>query len=70
MIHEQFNTDNMRKINEDDFVSYTIAGNGWNVTVPTFKKALKQWDEIPHGTLYGNKPNGDRAVIDSREPAN
>ena len=60
----------MRKINEDDFVSYTIAGNGWNVTVPTLKKALKQWDEIPHGTLYGNKPNGDRAVIDSREPVN
>lgn len=60
----------MRKINEDDFVSYTIAGNGWTVTVPTLKKALKQWDEIPHGTLYGNKPNGDRAVIDSREPAN
>lgn len=60
----------MRKINEDDFVSYTIAGNGWKVTVPTLKKALKQWDEIPHGTLYGNKPNGDCAVIDSREPVN
>ena len=60
----------MRKINEDDFVSYTIIGSGCTVTVPTLKKALKQWDEIKRGTLYGNKPNGDRAVIDSREPAN
>ena len=60
----------MRKINENDFVSYTIVGNGWSFNTATLTKALKQWDEISRGTLYGNKPNGDRAVIDSREPAN
>lgn len=56
----------MRKINENDFVDYTISGNGWNFTVTKFQDALKQWKDIAHGTLYGNKPNGDRAVIDSR----
>ena len=56
----------MRKINEQDFVDFTIVGNGWSLTVATLKSALAQWKDIPHGTLYGNKPNGYQSVIDSR----
>ena len=56
----------MRKINEYDYVSFTISGNGWNMTLFKFAEALKQWGKVPHGTLFGNKQNGDRSVIDSR----
>lgn len=56
----------MLKINEEDFVNFTIVGNGWSVTVATFKSARKQWDEMEYGQLVGNKPNGDKTIIDSR----
>ena len=55
----------MRKINENDFVDYTISGNGWNCTVTTFQKALREFNNIKSDcTLYGNKPDGTRAIID------
>lgn len=55
----------MRKINEEEFISFTIQ-NGWSLTVYTLKKALKQYDELTTGTLYGNRPDGTRAIIDSK----
>ena len=56
----------MRKINENDYVDFTIAGNGWTLTVSTFKNALREWNHIAGGTLYGNRPNGTHAIIDSK----
>lgn len=58
----------MRKINENDYISFTIhiKRNGCNITFNTLKNAIKEWNNIGAGTLYGNKPNGDRAVLDSR----
>lgn len=56
----------MRKINENDFVDYTIVGNGWSLTVNTFNKALREWNNLQSGTLYGNKPDGTRAIIDEK----
>lgn len=56
----------MRKINENDYVDFTISGNGWNLTVSTFNKALREWNNLTAGTLYGNRPNGTRAIIDSK----
>lgn len=58
----------MRKINEKDFVDFTIAGPGWSFTVSSFKYVLSEWKEITRTgfTLYGNKPNGDRCIIDSK----
>ena len=58
----------MRKINETDYVNFTIAGNGWTLTVSTFKSALREWENVdgPGCTLYGNKPDGTRAIIDSK----
>lgn len=56
----------MRKINENDFVDYTIIWNNNTFTVSKLSDALKKWKDFAHGTLYGNKPNGQRAVIDSR----
>ncbi len=58
----------MRKINEDDYVNFTIAGNGWTLTVSAFKGALREWKNLAGSgcTLYGNRPNGTRAIIDSK----
>lgn len=56
----------MRKINEKDYVDFTISGNGWNLTVSTFNKAMREWNNLTSGTLYGNRSNGTRAIIDSK----
>ena len=57
----------MRKINENDYVSYTIAGNGWSLTVSTLKNAMREWNNIGgSGTFYGNKSNGTRAILASK----
>lgn len=58
----------MRKINETDYVSFTIniARNGVNITLNTFKSALREYGNITAGTLYGNKADGSRAIIDSK----
>lgn len=57
----------MRKINENDYVNFTIAGNGWSCTVASFAGALKQYHDVGRGcTLYGNKPDGTRAIIDAQ----
>ena len=55
----------MRKINEKDYVSFTIS-KGWNLTVHKWKTALKEWNNVTSGTLYGNKPDGTRAIIDTK----
>jgi len=55
----------MRKIKESEFVSYTINA-GWNLTVHTLKSALKEFNNIPSGVLYGNKADGTRAILDSK----
>lgn len=58
----------MRKINKDEFRSYTIAGSGWSLLVYTLNNALKQWGNITGDgyTLYGNRPNGTRAILDTK----
>jgi len=55
----------MRKIDEKEFVSYTVS-NGWSLTVFTLKDALKHFNDLSAGTLYGNKPDGTRAILDSK----
>lgn len=58
----------MRKINENDYVNFTIVGPGWSLTVADFETALGEWKDITKSgcTLYGNKPDGMRAIIDSK----
>lgn len=58
----------MRKINKDEFRSYTIAGSGWSMLVYKLNNALKQWGDITGDgyTLYGNRPNGTRAILDTK----
>lgn len=56
----------MIKIKESDFVNFTIAGSGWSLTVHKLYDALREWDKMQSGTLYGNKPDGMRAIIDSK----
>lgn len=55
----------MRKINENDYVSFTIS-KGWNLTVYEWKTALKEWNNLTSETLYGNKPDGTRAILDTK----
>ena len=57
----------MRHINENDYVDYTIAGNGWTYTISSFQTALKEFNALEYGTLYGNKPDGTRAILDSKQ---
>lgn len=58
----------MRKINENDYVSFTIhiTRNGCNITLYRLKDALKEYDTIGSAILYGNKVDGTRAIIDSK----
>lgn len=56
----------MRKINEKEFEDFTIVGNGWSLTVTTFIKALREWNNLASGTLYGNKPDGTSCILDSK----
>lgn len=58
----------MRKINENDYVDFTITGPGWSLTVANFKNAVGEWKDITRTgcTFYGNKPDGMRAIIDSK----
>lgn len=58
----------MRKIIENNYVDFTITGPGWSLTVTTFRKALVQWKDLTLSgcTFYGNKPDGTRAIIDSK----
>jgi hypothetical protein len=57
----------MRKVNEDKFVSYTIVRNGSQVTFFRFLDVLRIWKDYGAGSiLYGNKPNGERAILDSK----
>ena len=55
----------MRQINEKDYVSFTIS-NGWNFTTSSWASALAQWNKMNGGVLYGNKPDGTRAILDSK----
>lgn len=56
----------MRKINENDYVNFTICGNGWSCTISSFATALRQWKDMKSGTLMGTKTDGTNAIIDSK----
>lgn len=57
----------MRKIDEKNYVSYTIhiKRNGCNVTFNTLSGALREWTNIDGGILYGNKADGEKAILDT-----
>ena len=56
----------MKKVNPNDFESYTIVGSGWSFTVHNWDKAKGEWAQMRFGTLYGNKPDGKQVVIDNK----
>lgn len=57
----------MKQIDTTKYVSYTIAGAGFNFTVFGLQKALKERDGFSFGTLYGTKFDGTRDVLDKKE---
>lgn len=59
---------------EKVFVDYTIAGNGWAYTFQSFQRALEKFNAfnnlafgIDNITLYGNKPDGTRVILDTKK---
>lgn len=56
----------MRKIDENKYVNYTIAGDGWSYTIHQLPDALREWKGMRYGTFYGNKPDGSRAILDTK----
>lgn len=50
-------------IDHSKFVSYTLTFNGCNFTTHNYESALKQYASVPHGTIYGNKPDGTQTMI-------
>ena len=55
----------MKKINEADFVSFTIE-KGWSLTMFSIGAAVREFAQLSHGNLYGNKPDGSRELLDSK----
>lgn len=57
----------MRYVDENQFSSYTISRNGSNVTFCQLATVLPVWRSFGSGSvLYGNKPDGTRAILDSK----
>lgn len=56
----------MKQFKPDDFVSFTVARNGWSFTLYSWEKMKTEWHNTPSGTLYGNKANGEREQLDAR----
>lgn len=56
----------MRHINENDYESFTVDAGGWTYTAFTLNTALKEFNALEYGILYGNKPDGTRAILDSK----
>lgn len=56
----------MRKVNEENYESFSIVGNGWQFKVYSWQKAKAEWHNMKYGTLYGNKPDGSKVIIDSK----
>ena len=57
----------MRRINENEFVNYTIVANGWSLTLGQASKAKREYDGLTcSATLYGNKPDGTQIMLENK----
>lgn len=56
----------MRKIKEEEFTTFTIKGQGWSITLHSFKRAQSEWRGLQEkATLIGNKQDGTQVIIDT-----
>lgn len=56
----------MKKINENDYIGFILECPGF-MYHGTFKNVMRIFEErAGKCTVYGIKPNGDRAVIESK----
>ena len=53
-------------IDHSKFVSYTLNFNGVNFITTNYDRAVKQLQNLAHGTIYGNKDDGTRTMIDNK----
>lgn len=58
----------MKRVNEKHYSDYTIVAPGWTLTLSNFKNVLTEWTRLDRAgcTLYGNKPDGTRAILDTK----
>lgn len=56
----------MKKIETEKYAEYQYIGPGYSVTMRSAKEMAKLFDSSLHGTLYGIKHNGERAIIDQK----
>lgn len=57
----------MRKINEKDFLSFTVETRSFKLTVHKVADAVRYFNDWNgSATIYGNKPDGGRAILDSK----
>lgn len=50
-------------IDHSKFINYTLNFNGCNFTTNDYESVLKQYDNVKHGTVFVNKPDGTRTMI-------
>lgn len=58
----------MKKVNTQEFVSYTITGPGWSVLIHDFNNAKREWNNINKAgcNFIGNRRNGSTAILDTK----
>lgn len=57
----------MRGLNFDDYVNFTFKDAGFSFTTGNYNDAMQLLTERGKGVVYGNKINGDVAILDSRQ---
>lgn len=58
----------MKRVEQKDFVNYTIIGSGWSVTISNFIKALEMYKVLSGAaTFRGNKHDGSFAILDTKD---
>lgn len=56
----------MKKIDTTKYAEYLFIGPGYTITMRDAKIMARYFESAIHGTLYGIKHNGERAIIDQK----
>lgn len=50
-------------IDHSKFVSYTLTTPNFSLKMFDYERVKKQFENIPHGTLFGDKADGTQTMI-------
>lgn len=54
----------MRKVNFNDYESYTFKDAGFSFTSHNLKEVVNLFNERKSGVIYGNKKGGGMTILD------